>query len=88
MALNLLDWGTMKHDVKECDEVHQCEHYRDCVQDPDVCSSWRCNAHQHERNAELDRNNGSAIEYLEEKEVLGKSAELTTLSSMHYHEAI
>jgi hypothetical protein len=55
---HLLDGAAMEDDVEQRDEVHECEHGRDHVETVGKCFPPRRNAHQHERDAQLDRNDG------------------------------
>jgi hypothetical protein len=60
----------VEDDVQHGNKVHRCEHCRHCIQTVRVHRFVRSNAQQHEGDAELDRNDGCTVEYLEQEEVL------------------
>jgi hypothetical protein len=62
----------LEDDVKRSDQVHRREHGHDGVLGIYVELAVFGNSHQHESNAELDRDDGGAVEYLEQEEPLPK----------------
>lgn len=60
----------LEDDVQHGNQVHRCEHCRHRVQTVRVLDPVRSDTHQHEGDAELDGNDGRAVEDLEKEEIL------------------
>lgn len=76
----ILHWPAVEDDVQKRNEVHGREHCRHSVQTVGVREPIRSDADQHERNAQLDRDDGCTVKDLEEEEILPYASVMISIS--------